>query len=124
MSRYWNHHGRFQEQYDSLMTQLVPRIGPAESLAGELLRCVSNLGYERFNNGNGNRDVKSLQNQGRFLLQHRGVLTAHAVFLGLNVAVFAKALTAVARMYGNSRTHHDAVDMVTDVVVSYAHENC
>lgn len=55
---YWNQTGVYQKEYDELWGKLVPGVGQAETLHGELLRGASRLGYEYYNNGNGNaRDI-------------------------------------------------------------------
>lgn len=50
---YWNNNGIYQAEYDKLF-DLVPQSGSAETLHGELIRAVSRINYEYFNNGNGN----------------------------------------------------------------------
>ena len=50
---YWNHQGRFQAEYDELI-KLMPAMGPAATVAGEMIRSVSRLGYDFYNNGMGN----------------------------------------------------------------------
>lgn len=50
---YWNKQGQYQAQYDELV-KLMPPSGPADTLAGELIRSVSRLGYDFYNNGMGN----------------------------------------------------------------------
>lgn len=51
---YWNHKGRFQAEYEQMSTDLMPAMGKANSVAGELIRAVSKLGYDLYNNGMGN----------------------------------------------------------------------
>lgn len=48
---YWNHKGRHQKLYDRLYAKLVPDSDGAGSDAGELLRTVSNVYYDIYNNG-------------------------------------------------------------------------
>jgi len=50
---YWNNKGRFQAEYDELL-KLMPASGNCDTLAGELIRSVSRLGYDFYNNGMGN----------------------------------------------------------------------
>jgi len=50
---YWNHKGQYQAQYDRLV-KLMPASGRCDTLAGELIRSVSRLGYDFYNNGMGN----------------------------------------------------------------------
>ena len=56
---YWNETGAYNTEYDILYKQLVPAMGEADTVNGELLRASSRLYYEYFNNGNMNAcDVK------------------------------------------------------------------
>lgn len=56
---YWAESGKYQKEYELLWQHLVPPAGPANSPAGELLRSVSNVYYDYYNNGGGNLDVFS-----------------------------------------------------------------
>ena len=51
---YWNETGIYQKEYDELYDTLVPDSGEAETINGELIRAVSILAYDYYNNGNGN----------------------------------------------------------------------
>lgn len=51
---YWNNEGKYQADYDRLWAKLVPDSGRAETMRGELLRAISRIYYDRFNNGFGN----------------------------------------------------------------------
>lgn len=51
---YWENNGAYQKEYDELFKTLVPETGSAETIAGEMVRGVSRLYYDYFNNGNGN----------------------------------------------------------------------
>jgi len=51
---YWNHHGKYQKEYDVLRKKLVPQEGEADTVHGETLRAVGNLYYDVMNNGAGN----------------------------------------------------------------------
>jgi hypothetical protein len=53
-SSYWNKEGAYQTQYDVLYAKLVPDMGAADSVNGELIRGISRLSYDYFNNGNCN----------------------------------------------------------------------
>jgi hypothetical protein len=48
---YWNHAGKYEAEMGKLWKELVPGSGPAETLAGEVLRCVSKIYYRHFNDG-------------------------------------------------------------------------
>ena len=49
--QYWNGLGRYQIDYDDLYDELVPREGKAPTERGEILRIVSRLHYDIYNNG-------------------------------------------------------------------------
>lgn len=51
---YWNRNGKYQADYDKLYDTLVPASGMTDTLFGEVVRAVSRLSYEYYNNGNGN----------------------------------------------------------------------
>lgn len=51
---YWNKEGAYQKDYDKLYKKLVPDSGEANTVHGELIRGMSRLYYDYFNNGNGN----------------------------------------------------------------------
>jgi len=50
---YWANKGKYQKDYDRLL-ELMPIMGNSDKVAGELIRAVSKLGYELYNNGMGN----------------------------------------------------------------------
>ena len=50
---YYHRTGKYQADYDRLV-ELMPGSGNADKVAGELIRCVSRLGHELYNNGMGN----------------------------------------------------------------------
>jgi hypothetical protein len=51
---YWDEKGAYSALLKSFYKRLVPAMGKADTLHGELIRCVSNLNHEYFNNGNCN----------------------------------------------------------------------
>ena len=51
---YWCKNGAYSKEYEKLYKEMVPSFGEADSLNGELIRAVSRLGHEYYNNGNGN----------------------------------------------------------------------
>ena len=50
---YWNKQGAHQADYDRLV-ELMPMMGNCDTVAGELIRAVSKLGHDFYNNGMGN----------------------------------------------------------------------
>jgi len=51
---YWGLNGAYQKEYDVLWDKLVPSAGNAETIHGEMIRCISRFFYEYCNNGNCN----------------------------------------------------------------------
>ena len=51
---YWNNNGAYSKELLELYTKLVPDIGDAQTVHGELVRAVSRLGYEYYS---GNRNA-------------------------------------------------------------------
>jgi|TARA_B110000444_G_scaffold256174_1_gene291989 hypothetical protein len=65
---YWSNKGKYQKDYDRLLP-LMPLMGPAETVAGELIRAVSKLGHELYNNGMGNNSSGAVN-----FLKHNNVI--------------------------------------------------
>jgi hypothetical protein len=65
---YWDKTGKNQKEYDALWDKLVPAEGEADTIEGELIRCIGRLFYEYCNNGNCNaatlQEVESYWNSG------------------------------------------------------------
>jgi hypothetical protein len=51
---YWDQKGKFQAEYNRMSAELMPVSGACDTVAGELIRSVSRLGYDFYNNGMGN----------------------------------------------------------------------
>jgi len=67
---YWNNAGKYQADYDRLL-KLMPSMGQCDTVAGELIRSASRLGYDFYNNGMGN----NTSGAANFLLEHRAIDT-------------------------------------------------
>ncbi len=52
--QYWDEKGQFNDLYNELYRKLVPDTGRAETDEGEVLRTISKIYYDRYNNGFGN----------------------------------------------------------------------
>jgi len=50
---YWNQQGLYQADYDRLV-EAMPAMGKCDTVAGEMIRAASKLGYDFYNNGMGN----------------------------------------------------------------------
>jgi hypothetical protein len=48
---YCNKTGTYQKEYEILYTELVPSMDNADTLEGELLRAISSIYYDAYNNG-------------------------------------------------------------------------
>ena len=72
---YWANKGKYQTDYDRL-ANLMPAIGDADSVAGEMIRSISRLGHELYNNGMGNNSSGAAN----FLLNHDCIdATTHGI---------------------------------------------
>ena len=63
---YWNNAGKHQADYARLCDELIPSMGAADTVAGEMLRSVTRLAYDLYNNGMGN----NTSGAANFLLHH------------------------------------------------------
>ena len=51
---YWNNQGTHQADYARLGEALIPDMGNANTVAGEMMRCATRLSHDFYNNGMGN----------------------------------------------------------------------
>ena len=49
--KYWDSKGTYQAEFDRFTVELMPAMGAAETLAGELVRSANRLYYDAYNNG-------------------------------------------------------------------------
>ena len=73
---YWNQNGTFQSDYDHLK-ELVPMSGNCHTVAGEMIRAVTRLAHDLYNNGMGNNTSGAVN-----YLSNRNVIdckTTHAI---------------------------------------------
>lgn len=54
---YWSGQGRYEELYKKLFDKLVTESGRCKTTHGELLRAISKIYYDLYNNGGCNLDV-------------------------------------------------------------------
>ena len=66
---YWSSNGAMQAEYDKFV-ELVPGVGDADTLAGELVRACTRLAYDLYNNGMGNNTSGAVN-----MLHSKGVIT-------------------------------------------------
>lgn len=65
---YWSNNGKYQADYDRLVAAM-PAMGKCDTVAGEMIRAASKLGYDFYNNGMGNNTsgcINFLDDQGVF----------------------------------------------------------
>lgn len=60
MNNYYSGNGEYQSQFDAIFEEFVPRLGPADTLAGECVRAISRINYDFYNNGFGNNTSGAL----------------------------------------------------------------
>lgn len=68
VATYWEGKGKFQEAYEKIRKDFIPASGPADNQVANLVRAVSNLYYDWYNNGWGNID-NSAHGNGIYLLR-------------------------------------------------------
>ena len=51
---YYNGNGKFQADFNRLCDDLIPTMGNCDTVAGEMLRSVTRLAHDLYNNGMGN----------------------------------------------------------------------
>ena len=73
---YWNKKGAHQADFDRLCDELIPDVGKADTVAGEILRAATRLAHDFYNNGMGN----NTSGAANFLLK-KGVMDheAHSI---------------------------------------------
>lgn len=72
---YWNNKGLYQVWYDENFNKLVPSSGKADTLSGELLRAISKVYYDSYNNGNMNNTSGPVN----FLLKYSNLFSPEIV---------------------------------------------
>lgn len=55
---FWSRKHPLYDEYKELYDELVPSTGAADTIEGELLRAVSNIYYDHYNNGSCNAKVR------------------------------------------------------------------
>jgi len=49
--KYWDNKGAYQAEYNELVENYMPMSGPAANLSGEVIRAVSKIYHDAYNNG-------------------------------------------------------------------------
>lgn len=116
---YWNHTSKNTELYNALFKKLVPASGSCETMHGELLRCISKLHYDVFNNSLCNLDVLSYH--AKFTLEHSKNLLEDDQF-----KIIREYFTGVGsrRNPCNDEDFVNALEMLVDKVVELCKNKC
>jgi len=72
-SSYWDESSPYFQEYQDYWQELVPQMGEATTLQGELLRCASRIAYDYYNNGFGN----DKEDETMFLEKHSAKFKPH-----------------------------------------------
>lgn len=111
--KYWSKKGKFQKRYDELYETLVPSSGDAATEIGQILRFVSKIYYDIYNNGGCNLDMQYFKDAGEYLRSHcRGL---NDIASELKVEDYVEKL----RHFTNGNANDKENDEVVDVIVSY-----
>jgi hypothetical protein len=117
---YWNNKGPHQADYDRLWNKLVPDSGSAETIRGELLRSISKIYYDRYNNGFGNQNnsaaefIKTQSHKIRPFLKNRQALDN---FLkGFEKIGYSENSIGTGKVW----KHDEDMEDVVDAIVQYA----
>jgi hypothetical protein len=115
--------GRYSEQYRELFEVLIPSRGPAKTLQGELLRAITLLAVECYENGNVTWQEDAEDHQ-PYVDLLRLCLLDLAVFGVWGVQQIALDLDTIqamgeGRMEFDFRDSEDPYDRVTDRVVEW-----
>ena len=70
---YWDETSQNFQEYQDYWNELVPQMGEAETLQGEILRCISRIAYDYYNNGFGN----DKEDEAMFLEKHSAKFKPH-----------------------------------------------
>lgn len=114
---YWTHSGTYDALCESLCEQLVPPEGDAPTDVGQMLRWMSKIYYDIYNNGGCNLDMPFFKEGRQFLYSYRSRLKPVAAELGIG-DFYAKLKAFVC---GKGRGQDN--DAVVDVIVVYASRN-
>ncbi len=78
MASYWGEKGKYQSLYNVLYGRLVPDEDEATTEHGELLRCISRMYYDLFNNGMMNFAVLDHYNIPQKIVDNKKILLSFA----------------------------------------------
>jgi uncharacterized protein (TIGR02996 family) len=123
--QYWKGAGKFKAEADRLGA-LVTLSGRALTIPTEMVRCVNNIAYERFNNGNRNRTSGALRAACRFIrgMREEVVDWVEDIYtVGLfdfNWDALRAAMAPFCAMRGDATEFWRENDIVCDTVYKYA----
>lgn len=112
--KYWNHQGRLQKRYDELYAILVPDSGDAPTTIGQMLRYMSKIYYDIYNNGGCNLDMDYFKDGGAFLNLHY-----RTCFKEIARELKIKDFSSKLEMFPTNDTCDKDNDEIVDVIVTY-----
>jgi len=104
---YWNNQGKFQAEYDRMVEELMPASGNCATVAGEMIRSVSRLGYDFYNNGMGNNTSGAAN-----FLREKGAIDPETY-----ATIYAYTRGQVYRGRYNGDALHTAIERAVDQTV-------
>jgi hypothetical protein len=54
---YWNNKGKYQKEYEDISRDFIPASGSCDLMAAELIRCLTDIYHDVYNNGAFNLDT-------------------------------------------------------------------
>lgn len=117
---YWNGNGKYQEWYNQLKRQ-IPDYGESNKLHVEMVRNISNVYYDHFNNGDYNWDNKSGQFEN--IEKNSSLINQTAIEEGIDIS---SLLQSIKETLNNSKQGKDSDDLeynlkkLTDIIVKWS----
>jgi len=106
---YWGETGKYQNEYETLYEELVPESGKSFTVEGEMMRAVSKIYYDLFNNGGCNNTSGAVN----FLAQFEELK------IPAQIRMFSASAAICEYMSGYTDDHYVAADQMVDGVMSY-----
>jgi hypothetical protein len=113
---YWNNQGTYQKEYDRMVNDLVPSMGKCDTVAGELIRAASRLGYDFYNNGMGNNTSGAVN-----YLDHMGVFDYDNTNCYGTIYEYTRGRVYNGRYEGDAL--QEAIERMVDYTVQFILEN-
>lgn len=120
---YWSSKGKYNADYNRLFKKLVPATGKAKSKHGELLRALSKIYYDVYNNGLCNVENQSIQESADTLMKWvkeiNEALAVHCRPVHIDMAIVISHIRDKKWVDVNKDTKFAlALERVTDAVIT------